>query len=314
MIPAPPTLSGAVALLSLALSASAAASDGCGKAPPLSPGTSHSHSIQSGGRTRDYIIHLPAAYDANTAAPLILSFHGNGKNASYQQSLSGFDDAAWNPAGIAVYPQGVGNAWQGAPYADASVSDKAFVGDLLDHLGATYCVDAARVYAAGKSLGGGFCNVLACSPSVSARFAAFAPVSGAFYTGNAADGSDCHPAHAVTPMLEFHGLDDGTIAYGGGEHNGVDLPPILEWAARWAERSGCAEDAEPVVEELYDGNVKHYKWTCSEGNATQHYAIAGLGHDWPSTGPNGDNPDGTYLDATPLIMDFFGKHVNELVK
>ncbi|KAI8818295.1 putative ferulic acid esterase [Fimicolochytrium jonesii] len=306
-------------ILGLSLTASAAptpsspgSSVGCGKNPPLDPGSSTSYTLATpDGRTRRYTIHLPSSYKPATPAPLILSFHGNTKTAANQEQLSGFDNEEWNPDGIAIYPQGVNNAWQGAPYADASISDKAFITALLDHLEARYCIDPRRIYASGKSLGGGFTNVLACSPSLSQRFAAFAPVSGAFYTGNADD--DCHPKHTVTPVMEFHGLADKTIPYAGGEHKGVDLPSVLDWTARWAARGGC--HAQPVVETLFDGNVKHYSWTCPAANGTlavQHYAIAGLGHAWPSVAANSDNSKGTYLDATPLIMDFFNQHVNEL--
>ena len=29
---------------------------------------------------------------------------------------------------------------------------------------------------------------------------------------------------------------------------------------------------------------------------------------WPSKEPNDDDSEGTYLDATPIIMDFFAKY------
>jgi poly(3-hydroxybutyrate) depolymerase len=195
--------------------------------------------------------------------------------------------------------------WQGTPYSDPKIDDIAFVEDLLDHLEATYCIDTERIWATGKSIGGGFCNVLACSALISTRIAAFAPVSGAFYIDNAPDNSDCDPPRAVTPILEFHGLADTTIAYTGGPHKGGNLPKILDWAAHWAARNECKED--PVITLLNAGSVKHYVWGCA-GSATQHYAIAGLGHDWPSIEPNDDNPKGTVIDATPIIMEFFNQH------
>ena len=39
-----------------------------------------------------------------------------------------------------------------------------------------------------------------------------------------------------------------------------------------------------------------------------HYLTDGSGHDWPSTEPNDDNPNGIYYNATPLIMEFFKKY------
>jgi poly(3-hydroxybutyrate) depolymerase len=83
---------------------------GCGKAPPESFApltTSQNISITSGGLDRSILLHLPPNYDANTPAPLILSFHGREKNASEQELLSQFSNASFNPHAIAVYPQGV---------------------------------------------------------------------------------------------------------------------------------------------------------------------------------------------------------------
>jgi poly(3-hydroxybutyrate) depolymerase len=150
------------------------------------------------------------------------------------------------------------------------------------------------------SNGGGFVNTLACSPSVSPRIAAFAPVSGAYYKGNNLDGSDCHPARSPLPILEFHGLADQTISYDGGLHRGVILPGIFDWISHWARRNGCSESDKPAIATSMSGQVTHYTWECSQG-FTQHYAIAGLGHKWPST-------DCTYLDATPLIVNFFNQY------
>jgi poly(3-hydroxybutyrate) depolymerase len=89
--------------LCVALGASATGSAGCGTNPP----DSGSYTIRSGGLTRKYIVNVPSAYDEDVAAPLILSFHGNGKTAASQEDLSDFDDEGWNPDAISVYPQGV---------------------------------------------------------------------------------------------------------------------------------------------------------------------------------------------------------------
>src|SRR5437660_1286504 len=49
------------------------------------------------------------------------------------------------------------------------------VGALLDHIEATFCVDAKRVYSTGMSDGGGMTSVLACKDFD--RFAAFGAVA-----------------------------------------------------------------------------------------------------------------------------------------
>jgi poly(3-hydroxybutyrate) depolymerase len=87
-------------------------SAGCGKDLPAAQtppgGASHQTEFtQSDGTARTYLIHIPSNYDKNTPTPLILSFHGRGKNSSEQEGLSQFSNEDWNPNGIAVYPQGI---------------------------------------------------------------------------------------------------------------------------------------------------------------------------------------------------------------
>ncbi|EHK97447.1 putative Aquaporin-1 [Glarea lozoyensis 74030] len=93
----------------------------------------------------------------------------------------------------------------------------------IDHITDRYCVNPKRIYAAGKSNGGGFTGTLACS-ALSSKIAAFAPVSAAFYIPLPKDTSVCEPEFIdipckpsrSVPILEFHGSQDDTIAYAGG--------------------------------------------------------------------------------------------------
>ena len=187
-----------------------------------------------------------------------------------------------------------------------------FTLELLDYLSLQYCVNPARIYAAGKSVGGGFTNVLACDPNASKRFAAFAPVSGAYFQYNFPQpcvGSTvpiaCNPSRQEIPMIEFHGDADPVIPYGGGLHRGACLPSVPHWLQGWAARDGLPLNFTHL---LYGGNVVTTDfgrpWP-SETLFLTHYRIHGLGHAWPSIKPNSDNPNGTFFDATPIIMTFF---------
>jgi poly(3-hydroxybutyrate) depolymerase len=101
-----------------ALSAAAAAldsksnsDDGCQK--PLPSGVKLDQSVDltlnstSGVSPRRYRLHIPSSYDSNTQVPLILSFHGRGKDAEYQEALSQFSNASYGFDGIVAYPEGV---------------------------------------------------------------------------------------------------------------------------------------------------------------------------------------------------------------
>src|SRR3954454_24686806 len=69
-----------------------AATAGCAKAPSLSSG---SHTIQSSGQNRSYILRVPASYDGNHPYRLIFGFHWNGGTAGDVDS-GGTDGYKWS--------------------------------------------------------------------------------------------------------------------------------------------------------------------------------------------------------------------------
>ncbi|KAF2802131.1 alpha/beta-hydrolase [Mytilinidion resinicola] len=249
---------------------------GCGQPLPtgVKPGVLAASNtplhINSGNRKRTYLVHVPEKYDVNSAVPLILSFHGRAKTATEQEGLSQFSNSSYNPDGIAVYPEGVPDKngtqqWTGDPDAPADIDDILFTSDLIDHLLSRYCIDPSRVYAAGKSNGGGLVGLLACDVGTSSKIAAFAAVSGAFYL-NESTGElpPCKPARVPIPILETHGLKDHTINYTGGPDasNRGDTIPIVSWVDDWATRDGFEVDTNKTTTLCGDGarTVKRYNW------------------------------------------------------
>lgn len=143
-------------------------SAGCGKPLPAGlkqgeTGASNRLTITSSGVKRSYLLHLPRVYTPTNAHGLIFSFHGRGKDAKEQERLSQFSNYNLNPNMLVLYPDGIKNQWQGDP--DAKSQDVQLVLDLIEKVQNRYCIDKDRIYAVGKSNGGGFAaNVLACHP------------------------------------------------------------------------------------------------------------------------------------------------------
>lgn len=100
-----------LALLAAVDAVTATSSDGCGKPLPeqvhLDKSVNLSLASDSGVTPRRYRLHIPASYDVSTPVPLILSFHGRGKDAEFQEALSQFSNATFGFGGISVYPEGV---------------------------------------------------------------------------------------------------------------------------------------------------------------------------------------------------------------
>jgi poly(3-hydroxybutyrate) depolymerase len=180
--------------------------------------------------------------------------------------------------------------WYGVSLDTAN--DLLLTSDILNHLESEYFIDITRIYATGKSDGAGFCNVLACDPVLSNRFAAFAPVSGAFYSKNtstcvpATVAITCNPGRSKIPMLEFHGGKDSTIPYVGEGRKEECLPSIPHWAQSWAARDGLSLTNQTTdMKGTNDTFIYQFGSGLEFGLVTQIFDKS-IAHDWPSTVSN----------------------------
>lgn len=174
-----------------------------------------------------------------------------------------------------------------------------------------YCIDRSRVYASGKSNGGGFTAYMACRQDTSTLFAAFAPVSPALYPQSLAF-SGCNPARAV-PIVNSHGVVDTTIPFNGRNDTngtygtGTATINVPLWREQWALRNGCANDTPTSTTNPYP-NTTELAWNC--GSATlQAYTVANLGHSWPTTqgldSSGAPNNIASFNLTSPDVLAFF---------
>ncbi|KAK5115373.1 hypothetical protein LTR85_009833 [Meristemomyces frigidus] len=238
-------------------------SSGCGSALPsgVTPNgasTSFAFVNPSDGVLRNWTVWVPQFYSINSASPLIFAFPGHGELALNIETETGLSDSSVNPYAIMVYVNGYAAGFESNPdYSPQGVypqiDDIGFIQALIANITGSYCIDTGRIFATGHSNGAGFCGVLACHPTMSNTFAAFAPNSGAFYTNATANSQDpatvepvntpvqalCTPGRNNVPILEFHGTNDQTIYYPGiSSHGGKVVPAIPHWVNDWVLRQG----------------------------------------------------------------------------
>ena len=251
--------------------------------------------IRVDGRERSYLIHAARGVDGKP--PLVLAFHGRGETPELLERYSNLSALA----ATVVYPRGLPGrggklSWSGTPTAAAGVDDVRFARAIVARLVRAGCVDAARVYATGKSDGGGLAVDLACEAAD--LVAAVAPVSGAYYPIS----GGCKPARPVS-VLEFHGTADPVVPYAGSAERG--LPDIATWLADWAARDSCSE-AEPS-RTVADGVTVREWLSCRGHSVVRGYRISGGGHTWPGAkSPSGPGKTTQAIGATSTIARFFG--------
>lgn len=246
-------------------------SRGCGADPRAASGTTTQRSLTSGGRERTYLVHLPDAYQAGRALPLVVAFHGRGQSGEIMEAESGLS----NLPAIVAYPDGVVSAsidkraWENAPYAAQRVDDVAFTRTLLGTLESSLCVDLDRVFAVGHSNGGGFAVEAGCR--LRRDFAAVAAVSAALYGSSVG----CHRPMSV---FELHGTDDSIIPYDGAHRPDLRVPNIGAWVRAQAAVNGCG--AEPAEQVLGLFVTRFAFEDCASGHPVVHLRVSDGTHGW----------------------------------
>ncbi len=279
--------------------------------------------IESGGRTRQYILHIPPSYDASggtQAVPLVLNLHGHSDDAERQASYSRLPGKADEAGFILVSPDGTetprdpGRHWV-YTLLDRLIDpeapdDLAFFGALLDDLESQLCIDPVRIFVTGMSNGAFMTSRLACN--LSDRIAAFAPVAGVYFPPWSTT-LQFEPACGTkpSPVIAFHGDADTNVPFVGGPLNGnytfqlrhIENAVIPDWAAH----NGC--DTEPARERVAE-HVRLVRYEdCDRGATVELYVVEGGGHAWPGGECRQDLGCPTQeISANDLMWEFFAAH------
>jgi polyhydroxybutyrate depolymerase len=244
--------------------------------------------LEYGGISRKFIVHLPKRYQPEKSYPVIFAFHGAGRtNWDWPDHLGSLIDSK---GFISVYPQGIRYSWNiYAGGGRSGVSDVEFTEAILDWLGTKVIVNKKQVYALGWSLGGIFCHTLG---RYSDKFAAIATISASFYENPTFD-----IGMPKLSVLQIHGELDNVIPYNGGvTKSGYFYESAQNTAALWAKHNGCNENSE--ISHI-NGNITifHYK-NCEIALEVLLYSLANNGHHIPET----------YKGVFKLIWDFFERN------
>jgi pimeloyl-ACP methyl ester carboxylesterase len=176
-----------------------------------------------------------------------MTLHGRGSNAQQQLLLTGFAQLAEEGRFLVVAPDARGGRWDVTGQRDVAYLDR-----VLD---AVPCVDPARIYASGMSMGSAMTFALACQPQ--RTFAAFGGVALAAYRPVCA-------AAPPAPLIYFHGTADPIVPFRGGTPQGesVTLPPVPAAMREWAAHNACTAD---TAERTKDVTLR--EWTGCEAGA-----------------------------------------------
>jgi polyhydroxybutyrate depolymerase len=286
-------------------------------ATALGPGD-QTRTLQFGGLTRSYLVHVPPHHDAKKPTPVVLVYHGAMTDGQITVAFTGLNEKADKEGFIAVYPNGTGRfsrflTWNGGNCCGSAqwnnVDDVGFTRVMLDDLAKVVNVDTKRVFATGISNGGIMCYRLASE--LSDRIAAIAPVAGTM--GTAA----CTPKRPV-PVMHFHGTDDKFVPVKGGRGDrslaAIQFYSVDRSIQSWVKADGCPEKPattdEPTKFEDGTSVVRKVYGPGKEGSEVVLYLIQGGGHTWPGRDPRVQflGTSTKNISANDLMWDFFKRH------
>jgi polyhydroxybutyrate depolymerase len=314
-------------------------SEDCLTNPPTEAG--QSVCTVPGFDDRDFILHVPKAFDGKTPLPVIFALHGGGGRKEGfgpitcpegdETNANCLTNVANERGFVLVYPDGTESSlnlrtwgasekkagFQCVHACEENVDDIAYLKTLMDHVAKLVPVDPKRIFVTGFSNGGEMTYRVACE--LSDRVAAVAPVGG----GNmiALTGT-CAPSRP-TPLLHIHGKSDPCYPLEGGVGTCPGQPEgqyasVIESVIGttdkpgWAIRNGCSPDMPEVValpDDASDGTTAE-KQTFTQCQApVQFVTVTNGGHTWPG----GDQYLGADtvglvskdFSASEMILDFF---------
>ncbi len=183
-------------------------SAGCGKTRTLQNGT---HTIQSGGVNRTFILTAPSAYNNSTPYRLVFGYHWLGGTATDVATGQTVQRDVWayygllqrsNGSAIFIAPQGLDNGWANTNGRDIALTDA-----ILSRVLADLCIDQSRIFATGFSYGGAMSYAVACArPNM---FRAVAVIAGGVLSG-------CSGGTTPIAYLGVHGISDSVLNISGG--------------------------------------------------------------------------------------------------
>jgi len=231
---------------------------------------------------------VPASYDSDAPAPLIVLLHGYGSNGVQQNEYMRISEMVDRYGFILATPDGTQEtAGRNARFWSASeaccnfyatdLDDSAYVLAIINAVKSQYTVDARRVYLIGHS-NGGFMSYKAAHDH-SDVIAGIASLAGAEATVELP--APANPVH----VLQIHGTADGTIAYAGGDIQGNVYPGAVETVTRWAGYNGCTAEnlvtATLDLDQSLDGletTATRYGDSCQPGGSAELWTIAEGAH------------------------------------
>ncbi|WP_437874322.1 alpha/beta hydrolase family esterase [Sorangium sp. So ce513] len=242
-------------------------STGCNKPNPQT-GSAQSPLTVAG---HQYYVKLPTGYDASKPYPVMIMFNPTGNPISWAEQNAGFEAAGPREAWIRVYPHPANsNSGWGA-------NDVSFFQPFYDQITDNYCIDKARVFAAGESSGGDFSSILGCEHADKLR--AIGPCATKNVPQYPLNANTRQCTGQVTSVV-IHGKRDSVVGTENGPKTRDFYTQLNHCEATTTPVEGYTDDLSNCV--MYQGCDDDYPvYWCLHGDPN----YSNTNHGWPAFAP-----------------------------
>lgn len=273
----------------------------------------YTFTIEHDGLQRSYMIHVPARYDPQQPAPLLVSLHGGGAFMAYQASDENYGQISKSDREgfIVAFPNGFSNLSSGkfatwnagnccGAARDENVDDVGFIRQMIQNLSGQLNIDRQRIFATGMSNGGLVAHRLACE--MADTFRAIAPVADTDNT------KSCNPSRPVS-VLHIHAKNDDNMPFAGGlgkksrAAQVTEFTSVPESMSRWVKRNACNPTPKRVLER--PGAYCDRYAPCSGDSRVQLCVTDAGAHSWPGARKTRGEPASQAISANDVMWDFF---------
>lgn len=189
---------------------------------------------------REFIVYVPAGYDASQPTPVVFMFHGSNQGGPLMYENTKWKEKADAENFIVVYPTAwkyplIGESGLHEKWNDATLfmlveagtelkDDVKFVREMLARVEAAFNVDRKRIFATGFSNGGSFVSSRLIF-EMNDVFAAFA-ICGSGVKAGREEFTENMPESVAASLYTIMGTNDEKIAEGTGHPRPFPMDPL----------------------------------------------------------------------------------------
>ncbi|MEM7067444.1 MAG: polyhydroxybutyrate depolymerase [Pseudomonadota bacterium] len=218
-------------------------------------------------KDRKYHVLPPDNWDGTTPLPVLLYFHGWGRQGHVPVNHKHVGGATRKAGVLLVAPNGLGKTWD---FWQPGSRDTNFAKEVIADVEKTYPIDRSRLFVSGYSWGSSMAWRFACEAGN--HVSVLLGISGTFY-----DQTEVCETGPVS-VRHVHGTTDTVMDFPYGP-NGEETGPV----DLWLRTNECGQKPDQITNWKTKQKFKHYEWqNCASGKNVK-LDVHGGGH-WIAKG------------------------------